>query len=354
VENRVEKALKALDGPILITGHTGFKGTWMTLLLEQMGLEVVGISLPAEEESLYQRMQRVGKIPESFIDIRNFEDTQKKIQLFAPGAVIHMAAQPLVLNSYKSPRETFDVNVMGTANVLEASFAAKTVKVVVAVTTDKVYKNSNNNNRFTENDALSGKDPYSASKVGSEAAISAWQQMALVNDGPRVISVRAGNVIGGGDFAENRLLPDLIRGFSNNGSVSVRNPYSTRPWQHVLDPLNGYLLALAHALKGGNEIAFNFGPSEESLKVEEVVKIAAKSWGDPAKFIFNQEMNSDKESVILQLDSTLAKKVLNWKPSWDQKASIISTMDWWKKVLLNEMAPSEACMSDISFLLKNE
>ncbi len=354
MENRVEKALKALDGPILITGHTGFKGTWMTLLLEQMGLEVVGISLPAEEESLYQRMQRVGKIPESFIDIRNFEDTQKKIQLFAPGAVIHMAAQPLVLNSYKSPRETFDVNVMGTANVLEASFAAKTVKAVVAVTTDKVYKNSNNNNRFTENDALSGKDPYSASKVGSEAAISAWQQMALVNNGPRVISVRAGNVIGGGDFAENRLLPDLIRGFSKNASVSVRNPHSTRPWQHVLDPLNGYLLALAHALKGGNEIAFNFGPSEESLKVEEVVKIAAKSWGDSAKFIFDQEMNSDKESLTLQLDSTLANKVLNWKPSWDQKASIISTMDWWKKVLLNEMAPSEACMSDISFLLKNE
>jgi CDP-glucose 4,6-dehydratase len=354
VENRVEKALKALNGPILITGHTGFKGTWLTLLLEHIGLEVVGISLPAEEESLYQRMQRLGKIPESFIDIRNFELTQKKIKEFAPTAVIHMAAQPLVLNSYNSPRETFDINVMGTANVLDASFASESVKAVVAVTTDKVYKNLNKNNRFTENDTLSGKDPYSASKVGAEAAISAWQQMALVNDGPRVISVRAGNVIGGGDFAEYRLLPDLIRGFSNNASVSIRNPHSTRPWQHVLDPLNGYLLALAHALEGGNESAFNFGPPEESLLVEEVVKIAANSWGDSAEFIFEQEMNSDKESVTLQLDSTLANKVLNWKPSWDQKASIISTMSWWKKVLLNEMNPSEACLSDISFLLKNE
>jgi CDP-glucose 4,6-dehydratase len=351
VENRVVKALKALNGPILITGHTGFKGTWLTLLLEQLGLEVVGISLPAEEESLYQRMQRKGKIPESFIDIRNFELIQKKIKEFAPSAVIHMAAQPLVLSSYKSPRETFDVNVMGTANVLEASFSSKTVKAVVAVTTDKVYKNSNNNNRFTENDELSGKDPYSASKVGSEAAISAWQQMALVNDGPRVVSVRAGNVIGGGDFAKNRLLPDLIRGFSKNTSVSVRNPHSTRPWQHVLDPLNGYLSALAHVLEGGAENAFNFGPLEESLQVEEVVKIAANSWGDSAEFNFEQEFNSNKESVTLQLDSTLANKVLNWNSSWNQKASIISTMDWWKKVLLNKINSSEACLSDINFLL---
>ena len=351
MENRVEKALKALNGPILITGHTGFKGTWLTLLLEQMGFEVVGISLPAEEETLYQRVQRLGKIPESFIDIRNFELTQKKIKEFAPSAVIHMAAQPLVLNSYRSPRETFDINVMGTANVLDASFASKSVKAVVAITTDKVYKNSNNNDRFTEKDSLSGKDPYSASKVGSEAAISAWQQIALVNDGPRVISVRAGNVIGGGDFAENRLLPDLIRGFSKNTSVSVRNPHSTRPWQHVLDPLNGYLSALAHVLEGGAENAFNFGPLEESLQVEEVVKIAANSWGDSAEFNFEQEVNANKESVTLQLDSTLANKVLNWNPSWNQKASIISTTDWWKKVLLNKINPSEACLSDINFLL---
>jgi CDP-glucose 4,6-dehydratase len=240
---------------------------------------------------------------------------------------------------------------MGTANVLEASFSSKTVKAVVAVTTDKVYKNSNNNNRFTENDELSGKDPYSASKVGSEAAISAWQQMALVNDGPRVVSVRAGNVIGGGDFAKNRLLPDLIRGFSKNTSVSVRNPHSTRPWQHVLDPLNGYLSALAHVLEGGAENAFNFGPLEESLQVEEVVKIAANSWGDSAEFNFEQEFNANKESVTLQLDSTLANKVLNWNSSWNQKASIISTMDWWKKVLLNKINSSEACLSDINFLL---
>jgi CDP-glucose 4,6-dehydratase len=323
----------------------------LTLLLEHIGLEVVGISLPAEEESLYQRMQRLGKIPESFIDIRNFELTQKKIKEFAPTAVIHMAAQPLVLNSYNSPRETFDINVMGTANVLDASFASESVKAVVAVTTDKVYKNLNKNNRFTENDTLSGKDPYSASKVGAEAAISAWQQMALVNDGPRVISVRAGNVIGGGDFAENRLLPDLIRGFSNNASVSIRNPHSTRPWQHVLDPLNGYLLALAHGLEGGDESAFNFGPPEESLFVEEVVKIAANSWGDSAEFIFEQEMNSDRESVTLRLDSTLANKVLNWNPSWDQKASIVSTMNWWRKVLINNINPTEACLSDIKLLL---
>ena len=350
----MEKALRALNGPILVTGHTGFKGTWLTLLLEHMGIEVVGISLQAQEDSLFQKLNRLEKISESFTDIRNFELTQRKIKEFEPSVVFHMAAQPLVLNSYKSPRETFDTNVMGTANVLDSCFHTDSVKAVIVITTDKVYKNTNSNKRFVENDSLAGKDPYSASKVGSEAVIAAWQQVARVNGGPRVISVRAGNVIGGGDFAVDRLLPDLIRGFSANIPVSVRNPNSTRPWQHVLDPLNGYISALAHTLEGGKEEAFNFGPTEESLAVGEVVKIAADIWGESAKTVLDKEVIEDKESITLQLDSTLANSVLSWESTWNQKKAIVSTVQWWKKVLLETVDPLVACQSDIETLLKNK
>ena len=349
----MEKALTSLNGPILITGHTGFKGTWLTLLLEKMGLEVVGISLPPEEDSLFKRLNRLGKVSESFTDIRNFELTQKKIESYSPSVVFHMAAQPLVLNSYKSPRETFDTNVMGTANILDSCFNTDSVKTVVAITTDKVYRNINSNQRFTEKDSLAGKDPYSASKVGSEAAIAAWQQIALVNGGPCVISVRAGNVIGGGDFADNRLLPDLIRGFSTNVPVSVRNPNSTRPWQHVLDPLNGYINALVHTLEGGKEVAFNFGPKEESLAVSEVVKIASDAWGSNAKTVLDKELIENKESLTLQLDSSLANSILGWEPTWIQKDAIVSTVQWWKKVLLDKEDPLSACQSDIQTLLNN-
>ena len=350
----MEKALRALNGPILVTGHTGFKGTWLTLLLEHMGIEVVGISLQAQEDSLFQKLNRLEKISESFTDIRNFELTQRKIKEFEPSVVFHMAAQPLVLNSYKSPRETFDTNVMGTANVLDSCFHTDSVKAVIVITTDKVYKNTNSNKRFVENDSLAGKDPYSASKVGSEAVIAAWQQVARVNGGPRVISVRAGNVIGGGDFAVDRLLPDLIRGFSANIPVSVRNPNSTRPWQHVLDPLNGYISALSHTLEGGKEEAFNFGPTEESLAVGEVVKIAADIWGESAKTVLDKEVIEDKESITLQLDSTLANSVLSWESTWNQKNAIVSTVQWWKKVLLEKVDPLVACQSDIETLLKNK
>ena len=319
-----------------------------------MGIEVVGISLQAQEDSLFQKLNRLEKISESFTDIRNFELTQRKIKEFEPSVVFHMAAQPLVLNSYKSPRETFDTNVMGTANVLDSCFHTDSVKAVIVITTDKVYKNTNSNKRFVENDSLAGKDPYSASKVGSEAVIAAWQQVARVNGGPRVISVRAGNVIGGGDFAVDRLLPDLIRGFSANIPVSVRNPNSTRPWQHVLDPLNGYISALSHTLEGGKEEAFNFGPTEESLAVGEVVKIAADIWGESAKTVLDKEVIEDKESITLQLDSTLANSVLSWESTWNQKNAIVSTVQWWKKVLLEKVDPLVACQSDIETLLKNK
>jgi CDP-glucose 4,6-dehydratase len=241
-------ALRALSGPVLVTGHSGFKGTWLTLLLEKLGIEVVGFSLSPEKDSLFDRASRTGAISEVFADIRDYERLNSYINSVKPSAIIHMAAQPLVLESYRLPKDTFDVNVMGTVNVLDSAFNTDSVKAVIVVTTDKVYRNDNSGLAFIESDPLEGKDPYSASKVGTEAVVAAWQQIQRTSGGPKVVAVRAGNVIGGGDWGDSRLLPDLIRSFSSGQKMTVRNPASTRPWQHVLDPLSGYISTLEAVL----------------------------------------------------------------------------------------------------------
>ena len=344
--------LRKLDGPVLVTGHTGFKGTWLTLLLEQLGVPVVGLSLPPEDGSLYRRLNRDGLIEEIYADIRNFESVDKFIKEKQPAAVINMAAQPLVMESYNKPRETFEANVMGTVNVLDSSFATQSVKAIIAVTTDKVYKNDNSGKLFRENDPLAGKDPYSASKVGSESAIAAWQQITRVQGGPPVVSVRAGNVIGGGDWAENRLLPDLIRGFISEKPIPIRNPNSTRPWQHVLDPLMGYVMALEAVLEGQDIEAMNFGPNDKSISVKEVVEICASVWLPEGVIKFEYETNtSGIEAVNLDLDSTFARNKLGWRPYWSQIEAAISTTNWWKKVINGEITPVKACLFDIEKVL---
>lgn len=186
------RRLRELPGPIMVTGHTGFKGTWLTLLLERLNVPVIGFSLPPEKDSLFDRAQRGGAISEVFQDIRNIGAVSDFMAHYQPSAVIHLAAQPLVLESYKTPRETFETNIMGTVNILDASFKSPSVHVVVVATTDKVYRNDNAGRAFIESDPLSGKDPYSASKVGTESVVAAWQQIAKVSGGPKVISVRAG------------------------------------------------------------------------------------------------------------------------------------------------------------------
>jgi len=348
------KRLQALSGPILITGHTGFKGSWLTFLLEQLDVPVIGLSLPPEPESLFARAQRTRAITESFIDIRDFSSVQQFITSNRPSAVIHMAAQPLVLESYRTPRQTFETNVMGTVNVLESSFKVDSVQAVVVVTTDKVYRNYNSGIAFTELDPLEGKDPYSASKVGAEAAVSTWQQISQVSGGPKVISVRAGNVIGGGDWAENRIIPELIRGFSTQNLIPIRNPLSTRPWQHVLDPLRGYVMALEAILSGTVVDALNFGPDSRSLSVREIVKISRENWPSPTSVEFlDGSQNESIEAISLQLDSRVARNILNWNPRWGQEDSVISTIEWWDKVLNKSINPIDACQSDIDFLLSS-
>lgn len=344
--------LRELPGPILLTGHTGFKGTWLTLLLERLGVPVVGLSLVPLQDSLFERSDRQGKIHEIFTDICGYSQVEKFLFETQPSVILHMAAQPLVLESYKAPRETFAVNVMGTVNILNSAFACESVKVVGVVTTDKVYRNDDSGRAFVENDPLAGKDPYSASKVGAEAAVAAWQQIRKVNGGPKVISLRAGNVIGGGDWAESRLLPDLAKGFIADQHVTLRNPESTRPWQHVLDPLRGYLMALEYLLSGGDVAALNFGPAEASLKVRNVVEVARKSWPRPTSVSFSENTSSvASEALSLQLDAHAANEILGWEMKWDQAQAVASTIHWWDQVVNNEIQPHDACMQDIEKML---
>lgn len=352
MELELGKRLRELPGPVLVTGHTGFKGTWLTFLLHRLGVRVVGLSLPAIPNSLFERAGRAGAIPEIFTDIGQYGEVHDFIRRHRPSVVIHMAAQPLVIESYKMPRKTFETNVLGTVNVLGASFEIDSVEAVAVITTDKVYRNDNLGREFIESDPLEGKDPYSASKVGAESAIAAWQQISKVSEGPKVIALRAGNVIGGGDWAENRLMPDLIRGFVNEGRVVIRNPRSTRPWQHVLDPLRGYVMALESTLINGPISAMNFGPDSKSLPVSEVVEISRKAWPYLTEVeTADSQGNEGMEAIELHLDSNFAKDLLGWQPMWDQSEAVVATVAWWDSVLNRSLSPEGACQSDIDFML---
>jgi CDP-glucose 4,6-dehydratase len=244
---------------------------------------------------------------------------------------------------------------MGTANLLDISFNVKSVQAVLVVTTDKVYRNNDSNRAFIESDPLEGNDPYSASKVGTESVVKAWQKISEVSGGPKVFSVRAGNVIGGGDYAKNRLFPDLVRSILiKKEDVVLRNAGSTRPWQHVLDPLVGYITALDLSLKGKSEISYNFGPSEKSLPVATVA----------ARFIKLSKSNLEirikksegtQEATNLNLNIKKSREVLNWNCQWDQICSIDLSFNWWDKVLNQEVSPKEACLEDIrKFLQESE
>jgi len=340
--------LRELPGPLLLTGHTGFKGTWMTFLLEHLKVPVVGYSLPAEKDSLYDRAERTGIIPETFGDIRDYETLEEFIDLHKPSTIIHMAAQPLVLRSYESPRETFDVNVMGTVNVLDIAFKRDFVKAIIVVTTDKVYRNDDSGRAFVESDPLEGKDPYSASKVGTEAVVAAWRQIAKVSGGPSVVSVRAGNVIGGGDFAENRIIPDLVRGVKSGIPVEIRNPDSTRPWQHVLDPIVGYLQLTEELLASKEISSLNFGPKDIDVSVRRIAQIAAEIFPTLNNIEYLKSNKIENlESNLLQIASGTAKDFLNWEPRWTSVESVELTFRWWKEYLESKTLAKDLCVKDI-------
>jgi len=325
----------------------------MTLFLQQLDIPVIGYSLKAEKDSLYDRAKLKGRIPEDFSDIRNYKKLKRFIVRHQPSVIIHMAAQPLVLESYETPRKTFDTNVMGTVNILDIAFSLRCVQALQIVTTDKVYRNDNSGRSFVESDALEGKDPYSASKVGTEAVVKAWQQIAQVSGGPKIVSVRAGNVIGGGDFAKNRIIPDLVRSILiNQENVVIRNLGSSRPWQHVLDVLIGYVLALEASLLGESEPAYNFGPSGKSLTVKSVAEKFISLSGSNLEIVMNKSEDY-LEASSLHLNSTKSHKNLNWKSFWTQTSSIEQTFTWWSKVLHNNISPLDACVEEIQMSIKN-
>lgn len=335
MESNAETQLKALDGPVLITGHTGFKGTWLTRYLLQNGIDVVGYSLPPKEADLYTRAGLEGAIDEQFSDIRNITNLEAFVKRTKPQAIFHLAAQPLVLESYREPLTTFETNVMGTANVLEVARNSNSVRAVVVVTTDKVYQNLNTGGRFKESDPLLGADPYSASKVGAENVAIAWQQLSANGVKSNISVVRSGNVVGGGDLSENRLLADVVRAHMSGRKLQIRNPKSTRPWQHVLDPLNGYVMAMEKALKTSQGESFNFGPSEPALEVSEVIKVVQEIWGDVDFEIVEPEKDT-YESKLLDLDSDHARNTLSWFPKYSQKEAIRETLSWWDELLIEK------------------
>jgi CDP-glucose 4,6-dehydratase len=358
MKNYLGQRLRESPGPLLLTGHTGFKGTWMTFLLEQLGVPVIGYSLKAEQNTLFERANRIGSIKETFADVRDYATLSNFMDTYQPSTIIHMAAQPLVLKSYENPRETFDVNVMGTVNVLDIAIKKEYVKAIIIVTTDKVYRNDNTGNAFLETDPLEGKDPYSASKVGTESVVSAWKQITKIFGGPNITSVRAGNVIGGGDFAQDRLIPDLVRAIISGESVEIRQPDSTRPWQHVIDSSIGYVKALEYSLLNPNTYAFNFAPIDQSLRVREIVSIFANAFEGPnnleVKLLPTEKYSSknNREALNLRLNSELSKQVLDWQPQYSQKKSIEETALWWKKTLVDKEDPGEVTKLQIKQYLE--
>ena len=318
---------------VFLTGHTGFKGAWASGLLRRLGAEVHGYALAPEPDSLFNATRLAADIDHTIADIRDRDALAAALDRAQPSVVIHMAAQALVRRSYAEPVETYATNVMGTVHLLDAVRACSSVEAVVIVTSDKCYANNGWVWGYRENDALGGHDPYSSSKACAELVTDAYRRSFLSSPGaPRIASARAGNVIGGGDWAEDRIVPDAIRAFMRGTPLKVRNPAATRPWQHVLDPLLGYLTLAEHLLDGGSGTAeaFNFGPSPtHDVPVAAIVDRLAALWGDGARW--EQDPGSHPhEAVTLTLDSSKAAARLGWRPAIDLNRALDMTVAWYK------------------------
>jgi CDP-glucose 4,6-dehydratase len=314
----------------LITGHTGFKGAWLSLLLRERGHTVSGISLDPEPASLFIK-SRISDIFESDIrsNICDLNELAGHFEVVNPDFVIHLAAQALVGISYENPIATFNTNVMGTINVLKASEAIKDLQGQLIVTTDKVYKNINKSVGYHESDPLGGKDPYSASKAMADIGTQSW--LASFSNAPTAIA-RAGNVIGGGDVCKHRLIPDLVESFTKGQTAVLRAPNSVRPWQHVLDCLNGYLILVDAIIDGKGVGAWNFGPLDTQIRtVADVCVLACNAWGIKENWKIDAT-EFPQEASLLLLNSTRARTELGWKDKLNFEESVNWTMNWYKNV----------------------
>jgi CDP-glucose 4,6-dehydratase len=315
---------------VLLTGHTGFKGSWLSLWLQSTGAELKGLALePPTTPSLFVEANVAQGMVSQIGDIRDYYTVHQAVAVFKPEIVIHMAAQPLVRYSYKNPIETYAINVMGTVHLLEAIRQTGTAKVIVNVTTDKCYENKEWVWGYREDEPMGGFDPYSSSKGCSELVTSAYRRSYFAETGIALASARAGNVIGGGDWADDRLVPDILRAFENNQPVVIRNPNSTRPWQHVLEPLSGYLTVAEHLWAEPKAYAegWNFGPRDEDAKpVGWIVECMASKWEGASWRI--DDGDHPHEANYLKLDISKARQHLSWSPRWDLDTALNKIVTW--------------------------
>jgi len=334
---------------VWLSGHTGFKGSWMAAWLLELGAEVRGYALaPDTNPSLFDQLDLASRLEHEVADIRQASAVQQSIQKFRPDIVIHMAAQPLVRRSYVIPVETYEINIMGTVYVLEALRALSQPCAVVIVTSDKCYQNHDSGRAYEESDPLGGHDPYSSSKAMAEIAAAAYRSSYFQEHSIRVATARAGNVIGGGDWAEDRIIPDAMRALDQGIPIPVRNPRSVRPWQHVLEPLSGYLSLAIHLAKDPLcATSFNFGPAAESARtvkdlVLEVLKTRHGTWVDA------ERPGNPREAKLLNLSIEKANRMLGWKPRWKFEESVSQTSSWYDQIKKGACSPSEMVRRQIA------
>ncbi len=321
---------------VFLTGHTGFKGSWLSLWLQSLGAELTGYALsPPTCPSLFEEAQVANGMTSIKGDIRDLDFFIQTMRAAKPEIVIHMAAQPLVRYSYQNPVETYATNVMGTVHMLEAVRATSTVRAVITITTDKCYENKEWVWGYRETDPMGGYDPYSSSKGCTELVTAAYRSSffnpeSYEKHGVAVATVRAGNVIGGGDWAQDRLIPDTLAAFEHGNPVCIRNPHAIRPWQHVLEPLHGYLLLAEKLFQGGSAYAeaWNFGPADNDCRpVDWIVELLAKYWGKGARWEIDM-LQQPHEANFLKLDSSKAMARLGWRPVWDLKHALHAIVTW--------------------------
>ncbi len=325
------------DRTVLVTGHTGFKGSWLCLWLKELGANVTGYSLKPDSSPNHFILSKPDMTSITG-DIRDIKKLKKTFQVHKPEIVFHLAAQSLVRPSYKNPVDTYETNVMGTINIFEACRNSGSVRAILNITSDKCYENREWTRGYHENDMMGGHDPYSASKGCAELVTSSYRNSFFnlkeysKTHNILLASARAGNVIGGGDWAEDRLIPDIMRAASSNKKVLIRNPKSTRPWQHVLEPLYGYLMLGRKLLQGNRKFAegWNFGPGDENnVSVEAVLKGVRKNW-DKADYTVQKGVKNPHEANLLKLDCSKAHTRLKWVPNWNFEKTIETTIRWYR------------------------
>jgi CDP-glucose 4,6-dehydratase len=319
---------------VFLTGHTGFKGSWFVILLNMLGAKVCGYSLKPQKKNLFE-LAGIKKLTENSIfgDIRNFSKLKKSIKRFNPDFIVHMAAQPLVKTSYEKTKYTYEVNTIGTLNILEVLNQLNSIKKTLIITTDKVYENNGKKKFYKESDRLAGEDPYSNSKACAELIVKSYNQSFFKKKDIHVATARAGNVIGGGDYSLHRIIPDYFRALYSKNKLVIRNPYFVRPWQHVIEPLYGYLLVL-QKLKNNkyyNENNWNFGPKKNNnKKVLEIINLLNAKFNNPVKVFKENKKDNHYESKNLMLNSFKAQKYLSWNSKLNISQSLDLVADWYK------------------------